>query len=480
MQLLVDNTFTYVNGKFPLWLIDDVTSYKVEGRFFAGSYKKGFWDGKKKFRVYNKTLKQHVFPTGFLKAVTNNLDLNDAYYEVYDNRDFDFAEPAYTLGGGVDLRVGKWDFQAEVLEQALLFGRGTVKMATGGGKSICGAAILKSYDLPSLWITHKRVLFHQMHKRLESMLERPVGRLGDGYCELEKITIAMVQTLSRRLGDQKVQEYLDLIRVVIGDEIHHLEADQWYKVFAKLKAPQRFGLTATPNTDGPGMALTGMTGPILVEIGAKELIERKVLVPPRIIFIPVQSDIKADAHFQTAYSQGIVNNGHRNAEILRSVKHLTKLKKPTLILVSRLNHGHALNRLLGANKVSTDFINGDMPQLEREMVINQLITGELSAVVAMSSIMSEGVDIPVLEAVINATGMRGGGSKANNKLGDSGRVTLQILGRGLRASPDKEELIYIDFQDNGHKYLEKASRERLAAIVEEGFGPYVQTGNSVV
>ena len=61
--------------------------------------------------------------------------------------------------------------------------------------------------------------------------------------------------------------------------------------------------------------------------------------------------------------------------------------------------------------------------------------------VICTAVWKEGVNIPELNVVINAAG------------GKSELVTLQTIGRGLRKTENKSELIIYDFFDNSHHYL---------------------------
>jgi superfamily II DNA or RNA helicase len=52
-------------------------------------------------------------------------------------------------------------------------------------------------------------------------------------------------------------------------------------------------------------------------------------------------------------------------------------------------------------------------------------------------------------------------------------VTIQAIGRLLRKHPGKERAVYVDFNDNHHKFLKAATKERRQALVDEGFGDYI-------
>ena len=92
---------------------------------------------------------------------------------------------------------------------------------------------------------------------------------------------------------------------------------------------------------------------------------------------------------------------------------------------------------------------------EREEIRSSLNKSKYDCVIS-TSVWREGVDIPNLDCVINACG------------GKSEIMTLQAIGRGLRKTDDKEEVIIIDFLDP-YKYLALHTIQRLQIYVNSGW-----------
>ena len=475
MRLIADDVWTYIRGNYPTRTIDDVTSYKIHGRWMAKSFRKGQWDGIKRFREFCRKKKCYRFPTGFLDRVCRALDKIDYPYELDDSaREFFPAEPVYSFGD-IHLNQGRYSYQGDLLDTALLHGRGVLKAATGAGKTEIGGAIIASYDQPSIWVTHRVGLLHQTRDRLEARLQRPIGIVGDGLVEPSRITVAMVQTITKRLKDPGIQDMLQNAKVLIGDEVHHLESASWTKVFSLIPAPHRFGLTATACTDGSGLALIGMTGEIIAEISAKELIDRGVLVPPRIWFsrVPGEEKLPKSIPYQTVYSRGIINSVRRNEQIVHVARVFKSEGKNGITLVRRINHGETLANMFCAAGIRAEFLRGSMRKEKRAELLEKLWAGDIDQVVAQDQILGEGVDMPALRTLINANGTRGGGSSRNSTEHEVGRGTIQFLGRGLRRAPGKEIFELVDFTDTSHKFLAEASRERVRALEDEGYSSVI-------
>lgn len=475
MKLSADTVWTYVEGKYPSHIFDQVLSYYAEGRFFHPAFKRGLWDGKKRLIEYDRSRKLYRFPTGLLSRVCKALDENEWPYELDDPRSYDPPEPNFILldkygKPTVDLSKGKWDYQGRILSQALAHGRGIIRMPTGGGKTELGAGIISSLNKQTAWLTHRKNLMYQTRDRLRERLGIPIGLYGDGHRDIQKVTVCMIQTADQNY--QELEFFLQSCDVLIGDEIHHLASDQWFDIFSRVYAPWRFGLTATPHLVGAGLNLIALTGDIIAEVDLLELIERKVLVLPRIWFLSIEEPkLPKSLKWADAYSRGVVLSAERNERIVQVAKVFKMESKPTLTLVKRVGHGDLLCDMLCHKGIRADQIQGKTPESERKDILRKLKEGFLDNVVATADIVGEGTDLPFLSALINATGTRGGGDKSDN---ESGRVTLQILGRILRAFPGKHFCDYVDVSDFTHPKLKEASRDRVGTLQSEGYAPFIR------
>lgn len=477
MKLLADNLWTYVHGHLPVGLLEPPTSFFKRGSWFAAAYQKRVWDGKVRFLKFDNYRKMHRFPTGLLQDVIDYLDAREYRYELADLRNVTTVAPNYRLHPDVDLTAGKYDYQGEALDAALTFGRGVIKLATGGGKTELGAAVINSVGGQWCWLTHKRNLLYQTRARLEQRLQRPIGILGDQEEQIEDITVCMVQTLSnifKKSGREGCREWFRTLDGLLLDECHHIDSDQWYDVVQETPAVWRFGLTATPpRPDDGGMYLTAMTGPILIDVPARELIRRDVLVPPRIWFVPIdQPNLgRSKQDWRDVYRQCIVENEYRNQRIADVVRVFSLEQKSSMILVKQVKHGTAIKQVLDDRGLTSGWIFGKTSEADRQRQLEALWAGELNTIIAQAETMGEGVDIPPLRALVNATGTRGGGSAKEDEVG---RVTLQFIGRGLRRMPGKTYFDYVDFSDTGYRSLRRASLDRIETLESEGYGSYIR------
>lgn len=472
MQIETGHVLCKIIGKFPQHIIDSATSYLMPNYFFSPAFKKGHWDGRIRYTKYNKTQDCHTFPTGFLTRVCAALDEKEYNYQLIDNREYPEVEPDYIVydnkKGQLDIRVGKRDYQADVLEKALLHSRGIIKMATGLGKTLTAAAIMKSIGGNWIFLTHRINLLYQTKAVLEERLRQPIGIFCGDEKDIKPITVAMVQSVAnyKKRGNEEMFNYIRSLTGLIGDEIHHLESEQWFDVILDIPAPFRYGLSATPELDNSGMNLLALTGDIIADVSVQEGISRGVLVPPRIWLVNITEPSTTSDNYQQIYKELIVNNSFRNRESVRVCKQFKKEKKSVLLLVRQINHGKELVSMLEEEDIKAKFIYGKVSEEQRQEWILGLTEGRIDVIVGQSSVFTEGFDMPSLRALINATG---GGGDDN---GDD-RAIIQFTGRGLRETEGKLYFDLVDFNDHTHKMLRKATDRRIDTLIKQGYGDFI-------
>lgn len=476
---LLSNTRCSVSFSYPEWetkdaqkalkrvlgLLDDALAIEQKGAHFITTVQEGRWDGRR--HVFHKNDEDGTFPagvTGRVKAL-----LREAGYKVMKTRDerkrphnVKEMEIADDMLVGITLR----EDQMRVIAKALTNGCGLLHVATGGGKSECAAAIIKTLKSERcLFLVHTKQLLKQARDRIALRLgtiEEHIGVIGDGRFDPKHITVATVQSLTRvRSEAQKrvIAKYLKTIGLLILDETHHASAKSFYRLLQRIDAPWRFGLSGTPFglADGKGLLVEAAFGPVVERVTNEELIGLGVNARPTIRMLEVsEPKLEADLDWQSVYKEGVVHNDSRNAMIAREAEAFARKGWPTLVLVRELWHGDTIAELLSKAKVPHAFVHGQMPTDEVERQKDRLTEGKIRVLIA-SPILGEGVDIPLVRALIVADG---GQSVAN---------VLQKVGRGLRKKEGDNRLDVVDFADMTHKWLSRHSQERMALYASEGF-----------
>ena len=464
MEINVENVYCQVEHATTAEhaLLSRELSVRVPNYQYTKSYAMGHWDGMKKFyhRGYG------TFLTGFLPLVCDlwreegyTLTITDARkhyrpnYDATDLRDYQAHELARVLGSTLTFH----DICAEKGGLTHIpWMRGIVKHPTGSGKTFFAGGIIRSTDLPTLYLVEKLDLLHQTQEFLADFLHRNIGIIGDSHVNIKKCTVGTVQTLRSRLD--ALRDYLTRIRMLLIDECHHV-SDATYHTISTLckRAPYRLGFSGTPlsRNDIGDVYLVGHTGNIISELDREMLEARGFLSTPTVYVFPVD-DTPLSASYPQAYKYLIVESAIRNGIIGDIVQVCAKQNKKVLVLVRHIKHGKSLNRLFKKLHIKNIFLQGKDDADKRRRILKQLGTKGRNVIIA-TSIFDEGVDAPDIDCVVMAGG---GASKIKS---------IQRVGRGLRPKEGANTLTVIDFDDTSNRYLSAHAYERFTAYEQEGF-----------
>lgn len=431
-------------------------SAEMPGAFFARKYSP--FAGVK----YFFTPKTQQFPTGMIAIVRTILDAHKIQYQTIDCR------PAFPKGKELKLHgVTLRDYQQEAVDLAVQKQRGILRCGTGGGKTSILSGIIARVNVPTIILIHKTDIFHQLVRNFERILKVPIGRIGDGECDIQNITVAMVQTLAH-VYDSKVKvlekdnkilkakgdlirQHLLTIGCVLVDESHHIAADTFWTVMQNIpNALYRVGVTATAfREDNMDIMLEGALAKKFTDISSSYLIDRGYLVQPTIYLFPWAHERRKEPKepYSVVYAESIVENKDRNDAICLIAMKAKNAGKSILVAVTQIEHGEELEAMLQKVDPTAIFVNGQSDAKVRQQILKELGEGANRIVIA-TNIYSEGVDCPALEVLINA------------KAAASGIDSLQLLGRILRTAPGKTQAICVDFQDTG-KFLTSHSKDRV-------------------
>ena len=346
----------------------------------------------------------------------------------------------------------------KLINSARAVGKGIIKAPTGVGKTVVGIGLLSCYkDISVLWLCHTKDLMLQAAKEFKANGFTDVGILGDQICEVDKrITIATRQTFINYIEDLGTN-----YDAVIVDEVHHLSQmkSDYFTILSNLFAPLRFGLTATlPDKEESKLVCEGLIGPVVAALSINEGNELGIIAKPKIKLIRMQKDhaIAEMRKYADVYNFGVVHNEKKNDKIVEIAKSHVDKGDSVLILVTQIDHG--TNLMMSAKHINLpiDFVQGSSESDVRMKIKNDLNSKKIKCVIA-TTVFFEGVNIPELNVIINAVG------------GKSEIRTLQILGRGLRKTKEKDTLILYDIVDFSHRYLAEHSVDRICVYMDQGW-----------
>ena len=367
------------------------------------------------------------------------------------------------------LKLTLRDYQQEIINRCIQAGRGTVVLATAGGKTLTMAGLLEYYyqnyskNFKCLIIVPDLGLVNQTIGDFLEYNTSFTTSKWTGKDELNLSTNVVVANLGILQSSKQDISWIEHIDILIVDEVHKLrKGNKVNKILAKTKTNNRFGFTGTlPPDNLDKWNIFGKIGPNLYEKMAHELRDEKYVTPAKVHVLEVNyttptSQIYQGNNSNAFYlqeSEFIRSNTYRNTLLS---KLCNKLDNNALILVDYIEHGELLTEAIKktCSKKDVYFIQGSVDTDERKRI--QLLMEEKKdiVVVAISKIFSTGINIKNLHYIIFA-----GGGKAKIKI-------VQSIGRGLRLHTDKKELIIFDIADN-LRYGQRHVEERLTLYDNE-------------
>lgn len=364
------------------------------------------------------------------------------------------------------------DYQEGITDMILNNGNvGTIKLGTGFGKTIMAFELIRKLNKTALIIVPRTSILNQFKKDLKDLYDYDIGVI-DGYnlnkdlyeyeedynepCEagiiqgktwdIKDITIASSATLKKR-------ECKDISRrfsIVIADEAHTFISDLGINCVQEFSPAHLYGLTATPDrSDGQGNAVFFTFGPILID---KELPQEK----PEVEIVKSNIEIPVKVEYADMIN-GMVGSDERNMLISGLALQEVNNGRKVLILTKRVEHSNSLTFYLKDKE--TFQISSDMNEKEKDILLTKLRKNEIDfdIIIGTFSLLSTGVDIPVLDTLIIAGDLR------------SSVLTQQSAGRVLRLFSGKQTPKIIDIDDNKNKMLHSQALERRRFYKKKGW-----------
>lgn len=443
IKLYIDNNYVVLSG-----LSEDTEALFTECFTFSDMSNVFDASGKfnarkiKKVKLYVIKKKKMLLYSGFLKEVIEIIRDNKIPVKIIDERTK--IDPIKEdLRSFYPKEFSYTEHQEDALEAMLKTSCGIIKAPTSSGKSSVIIAYLKATQLPAIILVNKVDLANQLHKNLKD------AGIDAGICTGKKFEDGKV-IVSTIFSSKKIPN-INSFPVAIVDEAHHASSSIYQDLFKKVPFLFRFGFSATPKvSDDYKWALTRQfMGSIIYEINAKILMDKKVLAKPTIYIL--KHECRPTLDWESGYQLNIIHNNKRN----KKVKELVDTKDlSTLIIVRYIDHGKELKKMIP----SAVFLSGESPVEDRQRAIQDFEEKKIKTIIA-TSIFNEGISINAIQLLIIASG------------GKSSIEVAQRLGRSLRVDPkrNKYTVDVYDFLDEGNRFTEKHSRQRIDIYTKSGF-----------
>lgn len=351
------------------------------------------------------------------------------------------------------------DEQQQAVEAWSATRRGQIIMPTGTGKTEVALAILAKAAVSTLIVAPVRDLMYQWHRRIQERLGYDSGIIGDNCHNVRPVSVTTYDSACihmERLGCR--------FGLLVFDECHHLAGNMRRDAALMSAAPERLGLTATPErSDGRHVDLDWLIGPVQYRLEITQ-VRGTTLAEYEVVRIPVQLSREEEQRYQECsltvrnylaerrreqpdYSwrdlcsdMGSTPGARRALRAYHTKKSIEDRAREKLRVLEDLFRLHADTPCLifaGSNAMARDVsqrflipcLLSHCGKRERSEVLKGLEDGTYRALVA-NQVLDEGVDLPAVKVAVVLGGTA------------STRQAKQRLGRILRKTGSAKAVLY--------------------------------------
>ena len=314
-------------------------------------------------------------------------------------------------------------------------------LPTGTGKTIVFAKLaaeLVSEGKRILILAHRGELLDQAADKIAT-----VTGLG---CAVEKadktakgewyrITVGSVQSLMRK--NRLNQFKSDYYNVIIIDEAHHCLSDSYQRVLSYFSSAKILGVTATPDR-GDKKSLGQFFETLAYEYTLPKAIKEGYLSKIKALTIPLKIELgklsTQAGDFKLSELDGAL------APYICSIAEQMKdhcFERKTVVFLPLIATSQKMCEVLNANGFRAAEVNGTSK--DRSEILQDFAAGKYN-ILCNSMLLTEGWDCPSVDCIVclRPTKIRS--------------LYCQIVGRGTRINPGKEDLLLLDFLWHSEKH----------------------------
>jgi superfamily II DNA or RNA helicase len=318
------------------------------------------------------------------------------------------------------------------------------QLPTGGGKTVIFSEIvrryLEFYNKKVVVLTHRIELCKQTSKMLKGfdvknkIINSKVKELPDQ--NEYSCFVAMVETLKNRLNDDKLQ--IDNVGLVIIDEAHY---NSFRKLLSSFKNSFILGVTATPLSSNIKLPMYENYKELIVGDPIKRLIENGFLAKAVTYSFDVGlSSLKVgiNGDYTVKSSDELYSQMDMQNKLLHAYEEKSKGTK-TLIFNNGINTSLYVYETFKAAGYTIKHLDNTTAPEERKDIL-QWFKKTPDAILTSVGILTTGFDEPTVESIII------------NRATKSLTLYFQMIGRGSRKLPHKNEFTIIDLGNNAARF----------------------------
>ena len=327
-----------------------------------------------------------------------------------------------------------YDYQESILDQTkglLQQNRSLLITApTGAGKTV----VLSEMTARALQrqarvavLVHRQELVRQSEAALLRQTGQPPGVVWKNRAEWDQPCLILAQDTihGRPMPDLK----LDLL---IIDEAHHAIAPSWLETIHRLQPRYLLGFSATPFRQDKEPLSPNPFGQVIRPVTPQQLIDRGLICPARI-----ESPLLQD---KAGNIQPINQAANLSDLYIRSVDYAVSRGRHKIILYVSANSEEPPSRIMARTAaaltrqgIPSEAIGQNLTENQRQDAAIRFRANPGATVLVNYMTLTEGTDLPCTDCVII-----GRQTKSESTI-------IQMIGRGLRRHPGKEDCLVLDY-----------------------------------
>lgn len=318
------------------------------------------------------------------------------------------------------------------------------QLPTGGGKTVVFSEIIRRYieqtNKKVVILTHRIELCKQTSKMLNGfgvrnkIINSKVKELPDQ--DDYQCFVAMVETLNNRLSDDKLE--VSNVGLVIIDEAHYNSFTKLFKYFEKSFI---LGVTATPLSSNIKLPMKDNYQELIVGESIPALINKGFLARANTFSYDVgltSLQVGINGDYTVKSSEDLYTNFSMQEKLMQAYEERCKGKK-TLIFNNGINTSWYVYQTFKDAGYEVRHLDNTHSKKERKEIL-RWFREKPDAILTSVSILTTGFDEPSVENIIL------------NRATKSLTLYYQMIGRGSRKIPNKDEFNVIDLGNNAARF----------------------------
>lgn len=318
------------------------------------------------------------------------------------------------------------------------------QLPTGGGKTVIFSEIVRrylaEYDKKVVVLTHRIELCKQTSKMLKSfnvknkIINSVVKELPDQ--DEYSCFVAMVETLKNRLNDEKLQ--IENVGLVIIDEAHY---NSFRKLLISFKNSFILGVTATPLSSNIKLPMNENYNELIVGDPIYKLIENGFLAKAVTYSYDVgltSLKVGINGDYTVKSSDDLYTNMAMQEKLLHAYTEKS-LGKKTLIFNNGINTSLYVYETFREAGYDIRHLDNTTTTEDRKEIL-AWFKHTPDAILTSVGILTTGFDEPTVETIIL------------NRATKSLTLYFQMIGRGSRKLPGKDNFTVIDLGNNAARF----------------------------